>query len=214
MSERSGKSVAFIAGIVVAAVVLGGGGVAWAKNGNPMIIGESNKGKATTKMINKKGTPLGLTAKSGRAPLTVNTGTKVTHLNADSVDGLSSGSFARTSGQFGIITADGVFMDADEDGTDDSLWAIAICPAGTKLTGGGINNFSTGFTFIDSPFDGAWFAVSVADPAVDATDDVVAYAICHNPTGAVPGAQLFTSKKQIPTAFKQRVARAMQSRVR
>ena len=142
----------------------------------------------------------------------MNTGIKVTHLNADAVDGLSSGSFARTSGQFGVITVESVFMDADEDGTDDSLWAVAECPTGTKLTGGGIDNFSSGFTFFDSPFEGAWYAVSSADPSVDATDDVVGYAICYNPTGAVPGAQTFTAKAKIPAEFKERVATAMKHR--
>jgi hypothetical protein len=209
VSERTGKSVSFIAGVVVAAVVLGGGGVAWAANGNPLILGQSNKAGKTTKIVDTKGTPLGLTAKAGKAPLTVNTGTKVTNLNADTVDGLSSGSFARTSGQFGIIPAEGVFQDIDGDLIMDTLWAIATCPAGTKLTGGGSTNFTGNTTVISAPQDGAYYGVSFADPTVDATDDVSAYAICYNPKGAVSGAQAFTAKAKIPAAMKQQVARAM-----
>jgi hypothetical protein len=212
MSERTGKSVSFIAGVVVAAVVLGGGGVALAATGSPLILGHSNKAGKITKIVDRRGTPLGLTAKAGRAPLKVNTGTKVTNLNADTVDGWTSATFARASGQFGIIAVDSVFVDADEDGTNDSLWAVPTCPTGTKLTGGGIDNLSSGFTVFDSPFDGSWFAVSTADPAVDAPADVVGYAICYNPKGAVTGAQTFTAKAKIPAAFKERVALAMSHR--
>jgi hypothetical protein len=212
VSERTGKSVSFIAGVVVAAVVLGGGGVALAATGSTLILGHTNKAGKITKIVDKKGTPLGLTAKAGKAPLTVNTGTKVTHLNADAIDGLSSGSFARASGQFGVITAESVFIDLDEDGTNDALLAVAECPTGTKLTGGGIDNFSSGFTYVDSPDTGAWIALSGADPSVDATADLVDYAICYNPKGAVAGAQTFTAKTKIPAALKERVVRAMKHR--
>jgi hypothetical protein len=209
VSERTGKSASFIAGAVIAAVVVGGGGVAWAATGKPLLIGQSNKGTKTTKIVNTKGTPLGLTARAGRAPLTVNSKGKVANLNADLVDGVSSESFARTKGQFGVIAANGVFQDVDGDGAQDSLWAVAACPAGTQLTGGGTNNYTGNTTIISSSYKGAWVSASIADPTADTPDNVVAYAICYNPTGAVAGGLSFFSTKQIPAALKEMAARAI-----
>jgi hypothetical protein len=144
--------------------------------------------------------------------LTVNTGTKVTNLNADTVDGWTSATFARASGQFGIITAEGVFLDLTDDGIDnpDVLAAVAFCPTGTKLTGGGGDNFTGLPLVINSPDVGVWIsAVFDIDPSAHTTDELLAYAICYNPKGAVPGALTFTAKKQIPASVMQRLARAM-----
>jgi hypothetical protein len=212
MSERSGKSVSFIAGVVVAALVLGGGGVALAATGSPLILGHSNKAGKITKIVDRKGTPLGLTAKAGRAPLKVNTGTKVTNLNADTVDGWTSATFARASGQFGIIIAEGVFLDLTDDNVDnpDVLAAIAECPTGTKVTGGGTDNFTDLPAAINSPDVGVWIsAVFGIDPTAHTTDELLAYAICYNPKGAVPGALTFTAKTKIPATVTQRLTQAM-----
>jgi hypothetical protein len=211
MSERTGKSATFIAGIIVGAIVLGGGGVAWAATGSPLILGHSNKATKTTKIVDRKGTPLSLTAKAGKAPLAVNSKTRVTNLNADTVDGLSSGSFARTTGQFGIITAEGVFLDLTDDGVDnpDVLAALAFCPPGTQVTGGGTDNITNSPLVIDSPDIGLWISAAFdVDPAAHTADELLAYAICYNPKGAVPGALTFTAKKQIPASVMQRLARA------
>ncbi|HET9647915.1 MAG TPA: hypothetical protein VFP34_06750, partial [Microlunatus sp.] len=73
--------------------------VASASNGGSWILGRSNTESATTTVTNSGGTPLTLNSKSGTAPLAVNSGTKVTNLNADKLDGVSSESFLRTTGK-------------------------------------------------------------------------------------------------------------------
>ena len=65
--------------------------------------------------------------------------------------------------------------DVDGDLVNDALLAIAVCPDGTKLTGGGVDNFTGGPTLWNSPdADGAWYGAADADPAVNVADDIVA----------------------------------------
>jgi hypothetical protein len=227
----------FVAGFVAAVVLTGGGAAAYAANGGSVIIGRANSGTATTTLTNTAGTPLKLNAKSGYAPLAVNSSVKVPYLNADRIDGLDSTSFLRSTaraadssklaglastsyalagGRTGIITTDASWEDTDGDGVDDSLIAMAACPAGTQLTGGGVDNFSSGPTLVDSPDAGAWFAGVLADQAGDLPTDVTAYAVCYNPRGAVPGAAANVAQSQatsssgsaIPSKVTQRMARA------
>lgn len=111
-------------------------------------------------------------------------------VDAESVDGLDSTALALASGATAYVVANGVFVDLDSNGVADALIAIATCPAGTKLTGGGVDNFTGGTaTVINSPSGGnEWAGASFADPTVDAVDDLQAYAICYNPRGGVlPG---------------------------
>ena len=91
-----------------------------------MAPGPQQLASAETKVTSSAGTPLNLVAKSGYAPLKVNSSKTVTNLSADKLDGLSSGSFAKASAKTGIVKHDGTF-----DGIG------AKCPTGTVSTGGG-----------------------------------------------------------------------------
>jgi hypothetical protein len=111
-------------------------------------------------------------------------------VDAESVDGLDSGALALAAGGTSYVVANGTFVDVNADMVADFLIAIATCPAGTKLTGGGNDNFTSyAGTYYDSPNNGnAWIAAAATDPTVDAVDDLQAYAICYNPRGgAVAG---------------------------
>ncbi len=188
-TDRRTRPLIFVAGFAAAIVLTGGGAAAYAANGGSLLIGRSNFGSATTTLSNSGGTALKLNSKSGTAPLAVNRTTKVTNLNADFLDGRSDASYALSSGQTGVIDVGAEWVDTDEDLVNDVLLAIAECPVGTKLTGGGVDNFTGGETFFNGPdAHDAWFGAAAADPAVNVPDDLVAYAVCYNPRGAVPGA--------------------------
>ena len=83
--------------IVLAAglLVLGGIGVTMAATGGTFLLGKSNSAGATTSLTNSAGTALSLNSKAGTAPLKVNRTTKVSHLNADLLDGLDSSALQR-----------------------------------------------------------------------------------------------------------------------
>jgi hypothetical protein len=164
--------------LTVAAI---GGGTAYAANGGSLLIGRSNAASATTSLSNAAGTALSLSSKAGTPPLRVNGNTKVANLNADLLDGLSSGSFALRDGRTGIVVGSAT----DADGYVNT----ARCPSGTVATGGG--GYASGtrdylyYSGPDFAHDGtiipnSWFAV--------ADGDTVAWVVCYNPRGAVPGA--------------------------
>ncbi|MSW42680.1 MAG: hypothetical protein F2842_10750, partial [Actinobacteria bacterium] len=83
-------------GVSVVALVVAMSGSAIAATGGTFILGRSNTATATTILSNTAGTPLSLKAKSGRAPLAVNSSVLVPKLNADLLDGLHSGAFLRS----------------------------------------------------------------------------------------------------------------------
>jgi hypothetical protein len=97
-----------------------------AANGGTWVLGKSLTETTPTTVTNSNGTPLSLKAKSGTAPLAVNSGTKVTNLNADKLDGYSSESFAMRSAKTATIVHDGYY-----DGKG------AKCPSGTVFVSGG-----------------------------------------------------------------------------
>jgi hypothetical protein len=174
------RASAFIAGGVT--VLALGSGTAVAATGGSFLLGKSNTATTTTKLANSRGTALSLTSKTGTAPLAVNSETKVAHLNADRLDGLSSGSFARTKGQSGIIYG----TLTDSDGYDNT----AECPTGTIATGGGgvtdehgdSLDYSGPITKEDGTLvPNSWGVASVNEAAL-------AWVVCYNPRGAVPGA--------------------------
>ena len=75
--------------LLAATVVVGGANLAaYAANGKPVLLGNTNVASKTTIIKNNKGTALKIKSKSGVAPLKVSNTTKVTKLNADLVDGL------------------------------------------------------------------------------------------------------------------------------
>ena len=159
MISRKGS---FVGGVIVALVL--GSGTAYAATGGTFKLGGKNSANRVSTLINTRGTPLKLTSKAGTAPLAVGSRTRVANLNSDRLDGLSSEQFLRSTGKAAdaqsvdgvdssalalaagatsYVMANGVFTDVNADGVADALIAVATCPAGTKLTGGGVDNFTS-----------------------------------------------------------------------
>ena len=160
-------------------------------------------------------------AKPGYPPLTVNSTTTVPYLSADRLDGLSSGSFALAAGQTGSVVGESEWADTDDDGApnvDDGLiisWAT--CPTGSKLTGGGYDNISSGYTVAEIPDVDTWVVISESTiGAGDEPTDVVAFAVCYNPRGAVPGAMAASAKSssELSRATQARIAKVAAKRSR
>jgi hypothetical protein len=80
--------------VAYAALVLALSGTAYAATGGNFILGQSNTAGATTKLTNNGSGPA-LSLKSTSAPLAVSNAKRVTNLNADLLDGFSSGAFQR-----------------------------------------------------------------------------------------------------------------------
>jgi hypothetical protein len=83
------------------------GGTAYAATGGNFVLGRSNQADKTSSLKNTgAGAALKLsTVDSSTPPLAVSNGTKVTHLNADEVDGLSSGAFQRKAARISASTS-------------------------------------------------------------------------------------------------------------
>jgi hypothetical protein len=175
------KRTILIGSALVAAAIVAVPTAANAANGGSWLLGRSNSESATTTVTNSAGTPLSLNAKSGYAPLKVNSSKTVTNLSADKVDGLSSGSFARAAGKTGIIT---------DKNLDDAYGAV--CPSGTFATSGGglaaydsiqyngpdFNASGTSLVFIPN----SWVTIDTSGYVVPG------FVVCESNTGAVPGA--------------------------
>ena len=184
MSIRS--SSAFIAGAVVALVL--GTGTAYAANGGVFRLGRSNAATVTTTLTNTQGTALKLSSKAGQPSLRVNRTTKVPSLNSDLVDGVNSRNLAR------VVTVGSTFGSGfvDDNGTadpaDDAVIAVALCPAGSQVVGGGGSDFTDdGVLLYSAPDAGdAWLVVSdTAGLNATNADNVEAYARCWNPRADV-----------------------------
>lgn len=184
MGTKSG----LVAGAVFALVV--GSGTAYAATGGNFILGKSNSAGATTTLSNGNGTALALKSRSGTPAFKVGNSVKVPNLNADRLDGKDSSSFASVAGRTGYVYGSGQWQDADGDGISDYVLAIAECPSGTQLTGGGLADYTVSGVLVSSqPFGaGGWGVVVMADPGQDSAADVESYAVCYNPRGAVRGA--------------------------
>ena len=212
-----------VVGVVVGAVVLGG--VSYAANGSPFLLGRANSETATASLTNTRGIPISLVAKSGYAPLKVNTSVKVANLNADKLDGVSAESFLRTTstaynsarlggkaetafalaaGQFAYVDgadagAGQMLIDWDFDGTDDSVLSWASCPAGTTVVSGGYDIDPGVEVVSSSPWnDNTWNVVTTGT-----SSSAWPYAVCYNPRGTVTGG----------TAVKGAAAAAQSSKV-
>lgn len=195
-------------GIGVIATLLLGTGTAVAATGGTFLLGKSNSASTPTSLTNSSGTALVLNSKSGTPPLKVNNTTKATNLNADQLDGIDSTKFARADvGQTNSIYDTGFPLDVDDDGFNDLLVAVVECPAGTRMTGGGAEDFTDGTTFVNAPLDKtSWWVVSTADPDTTDPTDLAAYALCYNPRGAVSGGEY----KIAPTSTdKTEIVRAL-----
>lgn len=81
-----------VAALAVAITLVGGAGAATAATGGTFILGRGNAATTPTGLTNTGGTALSLTSKAGTPPLAVSNSVKVSRLNADLLDGLSSSS--------------------------------------------------------------------------------------------------------------------------
>jgi hypothetical protein len=201
-----------VIGVAAVAVVVLGSGTAYAANGGNLLLGRSNTATRATTVANSGGVPLALVARAGYPPLAVNSAKKVTRLNADLLDGLDSSRFALTSGRTGHIAASSGPVDVDGNGTLDTLLAVASCPAGSSLTGGGGQAVGVYDLYLSAPWAvRQWAAAASYDPTQgDLPTDVTAYAICYNPRGAVPGATALSaasSRAQLMATLKAKLAR-------
>jgi hypothetical protein len=107
-----GRATVLMVGIAtMVAALLGAASMAFAGNGDPWILGQLNSATAITRLAGSGGVDgpmlvvtnndsgsddaaLDLNVQSGEPPMTVNSQTKVTNLNADRLDGMNSTAFA------------------------------------------------------------------------------------------------------------------------
>jgi hypothetical protein len=182
---RAPRLTSFAAGAVVALLL--GSGTAVAATGGKFILGHKNSAGAVSTLTNTRGPALSLRSRSGTPSLVVNSRSKVTNLNADSLDGLDATALALAAGRTGVVK--GLASDLGSG----AFVASASCPSGTLLTGGGVwDNTSSGITYLNAPDEDrpttTWMAAVSVDTSVvpaDAPEDVKAYAVCYNPRGAV-----------------------------
>lgn len=199
------------------AVIVAGAGTAVAATGGAFILGKSNTARATTTLSNPTGTPLSLKAKSGSAPMRVNSSKVVTNLNADKLDGKQASSFALTTGDTGTLGYFAEWVDLDENGTQETLLAYAECPTGTVMTGGGMENWTGYPTMVSEPGqDDTWYVLTDGELGVTNPQDVSAWVVCYNPKGKVPGALAATADAaatshpaaaQVPLSVQQKLDR-------
>jgi hypothetical protein len=203
LSVRS--SSAFIAGAVVALVI--GTGTAYAANGGIFRLGRSNSATATTTLSNTRGSALQLNSKAGQPSLRVNRNTKVPSLNSDLLDGVDSGSFARVTTVGSIFGTGFVDDGGTADPADDAVIALAVCPVGSQVVGGGGGDFTDDGTLFYSAPDGgdAWLVVS-STAGLDATNaaDVEAYARCWNPRADVGSNMRMTQAQHAVSSIGRR----------
>ncbi|MCU1601890.1 MAG: hypothetical protein JWO22_2599 [Frankiales bacterium] len=163
------------------------GGVSFAATGGTFLLGRTNAASTQTALTNSGAGPvLALSTKSGQVPLAVSAAAgKATNLNSDKVDGIDGSQLALALGQTGQVTGTTTLVDADGDGVNDGFLAVATCPAGTKVTGGGYTTF--GYQPFESDrADNGWEVLVVATAADEPASDVAVFAECYNPRGAVP----------------------------
>ena len=185
---------------VIATLVIGGG-TAVASTGRTLLMGKTNKGTHATVLTNTKGTPLSLVAKKGKPPLKVNTYVKVAHLNADQVDGRSATAFARAKAKTGVVAAYG-----GEENAPGAAYTVAVatCPTGTVVTGGGGFAMDGGSLFYSGPGHrpNSWEADSDGDGVANNGKDIIAYAVCYNSQGAVKGALSFPKLHELVASLR------------
>lgn len=111
--------------VLSAALLVVGFDVAtYAATGDSLIIGKSNTAGKATKLKRTTGGPvLQLKAKKNSPPLAVNSKVRVTNLNADMVDGLSSGDLATSTVTMNLGLA---------APNNDPMWNLSL-PDGTYL---------------------------------------------------------------------------------
>lgn len=167
-------------------------GTAVAATGGTFLLGRSNRATATTALTNSAGVPLRLNAKTGYAPLSVNSGIRVPYLNADRLDGLDSGQLQRRVtgtcvGAIGSIGSTGavgcrVMNTTVVTSGVGNLGGSVQCPVGSKVVGGGYD-FPTlsGYQVLRSyPDDfGQYWTVYAENPVSPYQVNGTVYAVCQ-----------------------------------
>lgn len=194
---------AFAAGAVVVLVL--GTGTAYAATGGTFRLGQANTAGRATTLTAPNSSALVLRSKAGLPPLRVNRTAKVPNLNADLVDGVNSTSLARVV-TIGTVVATGVVDDGDTpaDDSDDVIVAVATCPAGSQVMGGGAGDFTqTGTVYFSGPVETRqWAVFSTADPETDVASDLTAYARCWNPRTSLGTVQQRTTPAKVSPGMR------------
>jgi hypothetical protein len=190
---------AFAAGALT--VVVLGTGTAYAATGGDFKLGRANSAGRATTLTAPNSSALVLRSKAGLPSLRVNRAARVPNLNADLVDGVNSTSLARVV-TVGTVIATGLVDDGDtpSDPSDDAIVAVATCPPGSQVMGGGAGDFTgAGVPYFSGPVDSRqWAVFSSADPhGGDYATDLTAYARCWNPRGNVGTVQQRTTPRRV-----------------
>jgi hypothetical protein len=197
---------AFVAGAAVALVL--GTGTAYAATGGNFRLGYANAATRTTTLTNAYGTALQLNSKAGQPSLRVNRNVKVPNLNADLVDGVDSARLARVV-HVGTVIGTGTPVDYDDDGSADGVLAVATCPPGSQVMGGGGGDGTPdGLIVFSGPDqDDSWLVVSsTQDLSTGNAELVEANARCWNPIANVADATGSTARATV-TPSMRKVAR-------
>ncbi|MCU1587864.1 MAG: hypothetical protein JWN31_1357 [Frankiales bacterium] len=144
--------------VAYAALTLALSGTAYAATGGTFILGRGNAASTATGLTSSTGTPLSLNAKTGYAPLAVNSTKRVSRLNADLLDNLDSaalqrrvtgtcaaGNAVRAVAANGAVTCDDEKVEVQQvkdvidntPGSTDLGFGYAGCPSGFGVAGGG-----------------------------------------------------------------------------
>jgi hypothetical protein len=200
----------FAMGAIVALVL--GTGTAYAATGGTFKLGRGNAAAKTTTLTNAYGTALQLNSKAGQPPLRVNRNTKVPYLNSDLLDGRDSTGFAYSNTRIATITRTGRLYSSVGGTEPDQIIAIATCPAGSQLTGGGgLDGTADGDLYWNAPGDGnSWMvASSTTDLTPDNAVNVEASARCWNPRANVADSYAVTPPaRSLSPATRATLARA------
>ncbi len=147
---------------VMLALVVGVASTAFGANGDAWRLGRANVATAITKLAGAAGvdgpmvqlinnnpgtndTALDLQVQSGEAPMSVNSSTRVSNLNADKLDGLDYTYFMRGS----IYKTEGVRSEGQQLGDGTYRWA-AWCDEGDFLISGGPANIDKETDIVES----------------------------------------------------------------
>ena len=129
-----GRAAIFLVGLsVILALIFGVATTALGANGNPFLLGKKNVATAVSTLLKRGAGPaLRLSVGSG-PPLSVNSSSKVTNLNSDSIDG-------KDVTQIGVNGLQRIEVESAENSIS-SKQATATCPSGKVLVGTGFDIF-------------------------------------------------------------------------
>jgi hypothetical protein len=144
-----GRATVFMVGLaVIVALVLGAASMAFAGNGDPWRLGQTNTATAITSLGGTSGvdgpmvrltnnnsgtddTALSLNVQGGEPPMTVNSSTKVAKLNADQLDG-------KGASEIGVNGLEEIFSQSAEDSNSSKTQTVR-CPSGKIVVGTGFD---------------------------------------------------------------------------